>query len=483
MISLEKPSATGKAKRKLADISKDTAHSDSLPAPSSSSSLASDSTSDSGSEASHVRETEPVPDEPVLSHAEKRRQKKRKLNSADAVPADVSSESRTKSVSTPLKPKKGKKPEGVSEASDAPPKRQNSVWIGNLAYKTTAVMLKNFFEGLEVTRIHMPMKTPPSGAGPMVNSGFAYVDFATPDAKVTAITLSERNLEGRRLLIKDGEDFAGRPTTITTNTEGIATTTTEPSTLRSAAPKTGLTKIAHKILAAQKQPPGPTLFFGNLGFEATEDSIRQLLEAHRKKPTETPSHNDDEESSDNGREDGGEAKVKPKGNGPRKEDKWLRKIRMGTFEDSGKCKGWAFADFTSTEHATSALINPRNHSLDGRKLTVEYASPDAVRRGGGPRGESGDYKHKTFKGRDGPGKVRKPRSDGHIEREPKPAAGQLTEGGERELERVERKLKRGSGFERASSRRGERPKPGAALALAQRGTAAILPSQGQKITF
>ena len=31
--------------------------------------------------------------------------------------------------------------------------------------------------------------------------------------------------------------------------------------------------------------------------------------------------------------------------------------------------------------------------------------------------------------------------------------------------------------------RGERPKPGAALALAQRGTAAILPSQGQKITF
>lgn len=33
---------------------------------------------------------------------------------------------------------------------------------------------------------------------------FAYVDFATPDAKLTAITLSERNLEGRRLLIKDG---------------------------------------------------------------------------------------------------------------------------------------------------------------------------------------------------------------------------------------------------------------------------------------
>ena len=36
---------------------------------------------------------------------------------------------------------------------------------------------------------------------------FAYVDFATPDAKMEAIALSERNLEGRRLLIKDGDDL------------------------------------------------------------------------------------------------------------------------------------------------------------------------------------------------------------------------------------------------------------------------------------
>ena len=33
---------------------------------------------------------------------------------------------------------------------------------------------------------------------------FAYVDFATPDAKTIAITLSENPLDGRRLLIKDG---------------------------------------------------------------------------------------------------------------------------------------------------------------------------------------------------------------------------------------------------------------------------------------
>jgi len=77
------------------------------------------------------------------------------------------------------------------------------------------------------------------------------------------------------------------------------------------------------------------LFFGNLGFEATEDSIRQLLEAHRNKPAETPVENDEDKSAD-GEDEDGDSKAKPR---VKKEDKWIRKIRMGTFEDSGKCKG------------------------------------------------------------------------------------------------------------------------------------------------
>ena len=181
MASLKKPSAIGKAKRKLVDISRDVVELDapsSSPSASSSASSASGSVSDSGSEDdSPTREAEVVPDhEPVLSHAEKRRRKKRKLNSGDAVPVGVSSESHTKPTSASSSPKKGKGKKGkksgeVSEGSDALPKRQNSVWVGNLAYKTTAVMVKDFFEGLEVTRIHMPLKPPPSGTGPKVNSG------------------------------------------------------------------------------------------------------------------------------------------------------------------------------------------------------------------------------------------------------------------------------------------------------------------------
>jgi len=34
---------------------------------------------------------------------------------------------------------------------------------------------------------------------------FAYVDFVTKEAKEQAIALSEQNLDGRKLLIKDGE--------------------------------------------------------------------------------------------------------------------------------------------------------------------------------------------------------------------------------------------------------------------------------------
>lgn len=67
---------------------------------------------------------------------------------------------------------------------------------------------------------------------------------------------------------------------------------------------------------------------------------------------------------------------------------------------------------------------------------------------------------------------------------------------ERKLEKKERKLEKlkhkfvveradGGGRRPGGDPPGkrERPKPGEALALAQRGTAAILPSQGQKITF
>jgi RNA recognition motif-containing protein len=96
-------------------------------------------------------ESAPVPEDTVaLSHAERRRQKKKdqkaqeqpskKRKLTDSSVTDVSA--------------KDSKPTGKAQ-----PKRQNSVWVGNLWYKTTPDALRDFFDGVgEITRIHMPTK-------------------------------------------------------------------------------------------------------------------------------------------------------------------------------------------------------------------------------------------------------------------------------------------------------------------------------------
>ncbi|KAG2115821.1 uncharacterized protein F5147DRAFT_769234 [Suillus discolor] len=396
----------------------------------------------------------PVPDDCVaLSHAEKRRQKKKEQKAQDR----PSKKRKVTDGSEAVVSTKSSKPAGNSK-----PKRQNSVWVGNLWFKTTPDTLRDFFDDVgEITRIHMPTKKGTKEE----NMGFAYVDFATPDAKVIAITQSERELHGRNLLIKDGNDFVGRPTT--TPPAGTQEDAKGPSAGKSVS---GLTKTQQKILRVQKQPPAQTLFLGNLGFDTTVDSIRELFEAHRhpQKAGKGVKANEAEASAG---EDDNVTK-----------DVWLRKVRMGTFEDSGACKGFAFLDFTSTEHATAALLNPRNHRLNGRDLVVEYASADAVRRGGGPRLQS---EHKS-----GPGKRHGGRQSDVTESRPRSQSRPGTRG-ENEKEHIaqqdhaestRRNQKEGPRHIKADRVRG-RPKPGAALAQAPRESAAIIPSQGQKIVF
>ncbi|KAI0368121.1 hypothetical protein BV20DRAFT_969712 [Pilatotrama ljubarskyi] len=384
-------------------------------------------------------EAEETSDAQVLSHAQRRKQKKKEERAARK--AAVATDDSDKKKSTAR----------VQNTAELPPskvpKRQNSVWVGNLSFKTTPASLRNFFEGVgEITRIHMPMKMVTGGPDDkrprQENRGFAYVDFATPDSKTVAIALSEKPLDGRRLLIKDGDDFNGRP----------APAPGAEGTDHVASKAAGLSKTAQKILKVQKQPAGPTLFFGNLGFETTEKSIRDLLESHR-----------------------------PKGG----DEKWIRKIRMGTFEDSGKCKGWAFVDFTSTEHATAALTNPRNHQLDGRKLVVEYASPEAVRRGGGgpPRADKG------HKGPQAGGKRDRAAAGGRAtekaEDDSRPAKKRRGPDEGQQEERAEggRPGRRADAMGKGGKGPRSRAKPGAALALAKREDVAIVPSQGKKIVF
>lgn len=121
-------------------------------------------------------------------------------------------------------------------------------------------------------------------------------------------------------------DFTGRPQSVVLASDDGTT------------PVAWRTKFAKKVLAVQKQPPAQTLFLGNLGFEATEASIRQMLEAHHR----LSKKGKEKDTGEVNKEEGEEAlaiKEEPQPAAKLK-DEWIRSVRLGTFEDSGLCKGF-----------------------------------------------------------------------------------------------------------------------------------------------
>lgn len=276
----------------------------------------------------------------------------------------------------------------TSATLDGARKGKHSIWIGNLLFSTSAERLQEWLEekGIAgISRVHMPR-----GQRKMDhNRGFAYVDVPSATTVQSCIDLSESHLDGRKLLIKSGSDYSGRPELDKKAVElagGIVQPSVENNTSGDAlvAPfpkgKTGLTKTAQKILRAQKHSPGPTLFVGNLSFNSTEDGLREMIErsaaardawtngkAKRKKEDkETERKGKAEQDSDEGENEeekseqsssdgessnednvGLDGKVKKAKEKEKSKDKkaeglrgaGIRKIRMGQFEDTGKCKG------------------------------------------------------------------------------------------------------------------------------------------------
>lgn len=187
-------------------------------------------------------------------------------------------------------------------------------------------------------------------------------------------------------------------------------------------------------------------------------------------------------------------------------------------------RSWAFVDFHLTSHATLALLDHRNHMLNGRNLIVEYASADAVRRGGGRMDNAADGAKRANGGGRNDRNDRNDRFAGGNKRSrPDYDEGEIPEEGGRptraprlynpDEEQVanevynnrpplslnpfdEVKVHKPNQAERAALRaekeknknaRGgsgaKRQKPGAALASAQRAKVAILPGAGTKVVF
>ncbi|KAI5123378.1 hypothetical protein M0805_006086 [Coniferiporia weirii] len=434
----------------------------------------------------------------VLSHKEQRRLKKKQKLMENAEATD-SEEGASKGLTKSKSVAKDKvNANGKDKDRAALPKRQNSIWVGNLSFKTTPDSLRAFFDGVgEITRVHMPMKNDAGEGGKSVkrvNRGFAYVDFGTPDSKAIAVTMSEKNLDGRKLLIKDGKDFEGRP--VPSTTPGAGPGVNGGATVGISS---GLSKTAQKILSSQKQPAGPCLFLGNLGFEATEQGIRGMIEGHAKALLQIQEARAKAKDGKRKGEDTDLSVVKDDEDGAKTKeggkvgiDVGIKKVRMGTFEDSGLCKGFAFVDFTSVAHATATLTNSRNHFLDGRKLVVEYASPDAARRGGHrEKGTGGGDSH----GKKFDGKFARRNDSESGERGMRRKKQQDTGDNEISNENAEEGDKNDAAAlpphtrdkrprqDDRSTKSYKRTKPGAALALAQREKYAIVPSEGTRLTF
>ena len=115
----------------------------------------------------------------MLSHAAKRKERKAVSKKALAKESPAKKEKKEGHDSRPLK-------------------RENSIWVGNLCYKTTPESLRRFFDGVgEVTRVHLPTKLgkaspgdhPPArrenrgcasafAAFPFIASGFAFLTLS-----------------------------------------------------------------------------------------------------------------------------------------------------------------------------------------------------------------------------------------------------------------------------------------------------------------
>ncbi|CAI4728905.1 CEI_1a_G0044830.mRNA.1.CDS.1 [Saccharomyces cerevisiae] len=276
------------------------------------------------------------------------------------------------------------------------------VWIGNLSFDTTKDDLVRFFIAKtkdnedeksrvteqDITRLSMP-RVAAKNSNAMKNKGFCYMFFKNVEQLKAVLELSESHLNGRNMLIKDSENYSGRPD-------------------------------KDDLVAMSKNPPSRILFVGNLSFDVTDDLLRKHFQ-----------HCGD-----------------------------IVKIRMATFEDSGKCKGFAFIDFKNEEGSTNALKDKSCRKIAGRPLRMEYGEDRSKRQvrkkvENVSRNNSSSFDISNNKGYDRAGQ-----DNGSKPEYKQPNANR-----------------------RPPVDSNNRTKSSVALATAQRGSAAIVPSQGKKVKF
>lgn len=304
--------------------------------------------------------------------------------------------------------KKGKLPvEKDDEEEGKAKKSEHGVWIGNLSFDTCKDDIKRF-----------------------ILAKLGKTEDGNPDAEVIEeVDLLRINLPKSKST-KKVKGFAYVDVPTAEKMERLVTLSEQILNGRKL-----LIKNANSFEGRpEKKDPTETesrvLFVGNLPFNATEE----MLQDH----------------------------FKPCGD--------IRRVRMMSFEDTGKSKGFSFVDFYDCEATRKALKGRMYKYLEGRTLRLE-AGEDRSKRVPKPRkvegavaSEEGQSAQKEYNS--------EPAED-------KPA---YTEKKEYNSERKE-----GSYDDKPKRSKDDRPysrkKPGQVLASAQRASVGIVKSTGKKMTF
>lgn len=369
----------------------------------------------------------------------------------------------TPSATSPSQGQNSPEKNGSTVPKDDPKPAKHSdygVWIGNLPWSATKATLRTFLtdhsninDG-QITRVHMPEPNNAANSKQITkpqNKGFAYIDFTDSEALNAAIALSETLMGGRRLLIKNAKSFEGRPDKPKETEDG----------------KRSVSTVRGKL-------PNKRVFVGNLGFDVTkEDLIEHYTQC-------------------------GE----------------VVDLHMATFEDTGKCKGFAWVTFAELDAAKAAVTGWTYKFMEGDDEESE-AENDSDEDGKGGEAVNGDVsikskKHKKkrkwfvnkLKGRALRCEFAEDATSRYKKRFGKDAAGNfqdgdvetdgdmgMTEAGE--MARTSRSAHAKRGEKHTSDFRDKKHrkvdartiKPGAALANAPRATGAIVEAKGKKITF
>lgn len=332
----------------------------------------------------------------------------------------------------------------ATEPTKAAKRGDHGIWIGNLPFNVNKIALRKFLKD-QGGIDEQDITRVHMPAGPKVNNkGFAYVDFTTDAVLQIALALNERLLNGRAVLIKNAKSFEGRP---------------EKSASAIEEAKAG---------ASNKPESSKRVFVGNLSFDVTQEDLTEHFQRAGK----------------------------------------VDDVFMATFQDSGKCKGFAWVRFAEIEAAESAvrgyvLKQPDEDEISeesdaeaneakcaetkkgkekkarryyinrikGRQIRCEFAEDSQTR-----------YKKRFGKGAGKDGKA----SDNSAEQNGEdPRAGARAGAGRASSpKRPDRNLSKDERQEMRRKRHDARMiAPGKALASAQRATGAIVAAAGIRTTF